>query len=50
VGSLIEVDEGGFWLIDIDLWTLWRHRNRRITVEGMRCGFNELCVRRLKRA
>ena len=49
-GTVVEVDGGGFWIVFNTPWSARRHLNRRVIVEGMRCGFNELWLGKVSRA
>ncbi|WP_323810412.1 DUF5818 domain-containing protein [Sphingobium baderi] len=49
-GFVLEMDGGGFWVLEF--WSVRRinqYLNQRVTVEGIRTGFNQLEVVRIKR-
>ena len=49
LGYALEMDGGGMWRLDIGWgWTARRNLNRRVTVEGIRSGFDLLDVHRLR--
>ena len=49
LGYALELDRGGMWQLEIG-WTCMASAkvNRRVTVEGVRTGFNELVVKKLR--
>ena len=49
-GHVVEVDGGGFWIVFNTPWSARHHCNRRVTVTGTRCGFNELWLEGMARA
>lgn len=49
LGYALEMDGGGIWHLDIGWgWGARRNINRRVTVEGIRSGFDLLDVYRLR--
>lgn len=50
-GYALEMDGGGVWRLDVGWgWKARRNLNRRVTIEGLRSGFDLLDVHRLRRA
>jgi len=51
LGYALEMDGGGVWRLDLGImWRVGRYVDQRVTVEGIRSGFDLLDVHALKHA
>ena len=51
LGYALEMDDGGVWRLDVGWgWKARRNLDRRVTVEGVRSGFDLLNVDRFRTA
>ena len=49
LGYALDMDDGGVWRLDVGWgWKARRNIDRRVTVEGLRSGFDLLDVHRLQ--